>query len=319
MRLISAAEIEAAGDWRALVDALEAGHRLPAAATRHQLQQDGENSWVSLMAWAPGGALALKSMTIFPGNDALDPPRRTINGAVLLFDAATGEVAAVFDGALLTEWKTVGDSALGADLLARPDIETLLVVGAGTIGARLPEAYLAVRPSIRRVLIWNRGSAKAEALAARLSGALPADIEAVADLEAAARQADAIACATMATEPVIRGDWLKPGAHLDLIGAYRPDMREADDEAMRRGRIFVDARDTTLAVAGELIDPIAAGAIAETDILGDHYDLAGGAPGRLSPDDVTVFKNGGGAHLDLMVAQFFLDRLQGREDHSPTT
>ncbi|MEM6441020.1 MAG: ornithine cyclodeaminase [Pseudomonadota bacterium] len=309
MRMLDAETMEAVGDWAALVDRLEAAHRAPKAEVKDLLMQDAGNAWLTRAAWVPGGALGLKSVSVFPGNAALSPPRPSVQGAFLLFDGATGEIAAVLDGAAITAWKTVADSMLGARFLAREDVESLLIVGAGTIGARLAEAWTAIRPSLRQVRVWNRGGPKAEALAARLSQAAPAlDIAAAPDLEAAAREADAISCATMTVEPILRGAWLKPGAHLDLIGAYRPDMREADDEALTRGRLFVDARETTIGEIGELMIPMAAGVIGEADVLADHRDLAAGAEGRRSADEITVFKNGGGAHLDLMTAGFFLDR-----------
>lgn len=307
MRMLDAAAMEAAGDWRALVDHLEAAHREPKAAVEDMLLQDGGNAWLTRAAWVPGGALGLKSVSVFPGNASAEPPRPSVQGAFLLFDGGTGEIAAVLDGAAITAWKTVADSMLGARFLARDDVETLLIVGAGTIAERLPEAWRAVRPSLRRVRVWNRSAAKAEALAARL-GAQGWDAAAAPDLESATREADAVSTATMTKAPLIRGEWLSPGAHLDLIGAYRLDMREADDEVLRRGRLFVDARETTIGEIGELTIPMAAGVIAEADVLADHRDLAAGAPGRGGADEITVFKNGGGAHLDLMTAAFFLDR-----------
>ncbi|MEM1313923.1 MAG: ornithine cyclodeaminase [Pseudomonadota bacterium] len=307
MRMLDARTMEAAGDWAALVDHLEAAHRAPKAAVKDLLMQDGGNAWLTRAAWVPGGALGLKSVSVFPGNAAATPPRPTVQGAFLLFDGETGEIAAVLDGAAITAWKTVADSMLGARWLAREDVEELLILGAGTIAARLPEAWLAIRPGIRRVRIWNRSPQKAEALAARLATRLPGvAAAAVSDLEAAVGAADAISCATMAAAPVLRGDWLRPGVHVDLIGAYRPDMREADDAVLTRGRLFVDARETTIGEIGELMIPMAAGVIDEADVLADHRDLAAGAEGRRSAEEITVFKNGGGAHLDLMTAGFFL-------------
>ncbi len=310
MRLVSAEQIEAAGDWRALVDALGEAHRGQPAQVKDMLLRDGDNAWLSRAAWLPGGGdFGLKSMSVFPGNVNLAPPKPSINGGMLLFDKTTGELAAVLEGAALTIWKTVGDSALGAVRLAREDVAELLVVGAGTIASRLPEAYLAIRPSIQRVRVWNRTSERATALAEDLAKTLPVPVEAATDLSQAVAAAEIVACATMSPEPVIKGAWLKPGAHVDLIGAYRPDMREVDDDALRRGRLFVDSRDTTIGEIGELIIPMNNGVITEEDVLGDHYQLSAGALGRTSAQDITIFKNGGGAHLDLMTARFFLDRL----------
>lgn len=307
MMSMSSVEIEAASDWPALVDALEAAHRGPRAQLDDLLLRAGEEAWLNRAAWIEGDALGLKSVTIFPANTSRTPPLASINGVMMVFSGETGEIEAVLDGAALTVWKTVADSALGVKQLAREDAEELLIVGAGTIARRAPEAFLAVCPSLKCVRLWNRTHARAEeAVAALRERSIAAEI--ADDLEAAARKSDIISCATMSTEPVIRGDWLKPGAHLDLIGAYRPDMREADDAALTRGRLFVDCRDTTIGEIGELIIPMAAGVISAADVLADHYDLAQGAQGRTGPDDITIFKNGGGAHLDLMTARFFLAR-----------
>jgi ornithine cyclodeaminase len=173
----------------------------------------------------------------------------------------------------------------------------VLIVGAGTVARSLREAYGALFPSAR-FLIWNRTRSRAEAVAAEYRATEVAD-----DLPAAVGEADVVSCATMSSEPVIRGEWLRPGQHVDLIGAYRPDMREADDEVLRRSRIFVDSRDTTIGHIGELKIPLAGGVISESDVVADYYDLD--AFSR-APEDITVFKNGGGAHLDLMTCDYIL-------------
>jgi ornithine cyclodeaminase len=226
-----------------------------------------------------------------------------VHGAMLLFEDTTGRVEAVIDSALVTKWKTAGDSILGARLLARPDSRRLLIVGAGAVAASLVEAYSAAFPGIG-VTLWNRTREKAEALAAALA---PRYAVAVAtDLPEAVAATDIVATATMSSEPVLKGAWLRPGQHLDLIGAFRADMREADDEALRRAALFVDSRKTTIHHIGELMIPLAAGVIAESDIRGDLHDLVAGRAGRSSPDQITLFKNGGGAHLDLMTGRVIL-------------
>jgi ornithine cyclodeaminase/alanine dehydrogenase-like protein (mu-crystallin family) len=177
-------------------------------------------------------------------------------------------------------------------------------VGAGTVARSLREAYGAAFPDAR-FLVWNRSRDQAM----RLASWFP-DTEVIDDLAAGVERADVITCATMTTTPVIRGEWLRPGQHLDLIGAYRPDMREADDEVLRRGRLFVDARHTTIGHIGEVMIPMEAGVIGEDDILADFYDLSHGGFARESEDEITVFKNGGGAHLDLMCARYILGAVQ---------
>lgn len=187
----------------------------------------------------------------------------------------------------------------------------MLMVGAGAMAPHLIMAHLAVRPSIRQVLVWNRSAGRAKALAddLHLEGV---SISATGDLEAAARRADVISCATMAEEPLILGAWLKPGAHLDLVGSYQPQMRECDDAAMLRGRVYLDSRFFALEKTGEFCQPIAAGVFSPDDICGDLFQLARGTvAGRGSPEEITVFKNAGGGHLDLGTAKFLLGRLEG--------
>ena len=286
-------------NWLSLTDALMAGHKLPKAEVSDSLLQRGDDTLLNRSAWIDGLGQAVKVATIFPGNTALEQP--SINGVVALFDDQVGTLAAIIDFHLVTKWKTAGDSLLAARHLARADSETILIVGAGTVAASLLEAYAALFPEAR-FLLWNRSKDRAEALAQRCPTA-----EVCAELKSAVQEADIICCATMSTTPLLEGSWLKPGQHIDLIGAYRPDMREADDETMRRGRLFVDSRDSTLAHIGELREPLAAGVIEESDVLADFYALE-----RFTrkPEDITVFKNGGGAHLDLMTCRYILERWQ---------
>jgi len=159
---------------------------------------------------------------------------------------------------------------------------------------------------LRHVIIWNRTRQRAEGLAARHSRD-GLKVTVAERLPSAVAQADIVSSATMSYEPILLGDWVRPGTHVDLIGAFKADMREADDVLLRKGRLFVDCRETTIGHIGELMIPLAAGVISETDILGDFYDLAAGVPGRTAEDDITVFKNGGGAHLDLMVARVLFE------------
>ena len=301
MEHITADRIDAAVDWPVLIDALEAGHKGARGQVRDLPLAEGDNVLLNRAAWLPGQGIGLKTVTVFPGNRDLDPPEPSVRGLFVLFDPDRGAPLAVIDGAALTAWKTAGDSALGARHLARRDAETLLMVGAGAMARPLIEAHRAARPSLRRVRIWNRTLARAEALAESLAADGVA-AEAADDLATAVSAADVISSATLSDRPLIRGAWLRPGTHLDLVGAFTATMREADDDALRRGRLFVDARETTIGEIGELIDPMARGVISESDVLADLYDLGAGVPGRLGPDDITVFKNGGGAHLDLMTA-----------------
>ncbi|MGI3169437.1 ornithine cyclodeaminase family protein [Pseudooceanicola sp. C21-150M6] len=292
---ISFEEGEAVLDWIGLTDALAAGHKLPKAEVADTFLYRAKDTLLTRSAWIDGLGVAIKAATIFPGNPAKG--LGTVNGAMNLLSDKDGQLEAIIDFHLVTKWKTAADSLLGARRLARPDSETILIVGAGTVAASLREAYGALFPDAR-FRMWNRTIAKAEALAASYP-----NTEAVPDLRAAVEAADIITSATSGTEPVIMGDWLRPGQHLDLIGAYRPDMREADDTALQRAKIFVDSRETTIGHIGEIEIPIQQGVITPADIHADFYTLDDFAR---APEDITLFKNGGGAHLDLMTASHIL-------------
>lgn len=292
-------------DWTLAIDALRAGHRGDRPAIDDLLMKDADRALLVRASWVPGGAVGLKAVTVFPENPGRQPPLPAVQGQFLLFDGESGAVSAVIDGAAITAWKTAGDSALGADLLARPDVDCLAMIGAGAMSEPLVRAHLSVRPSIRRIVLGNRTRARAEGLAGRLADT-GCTVEIADDIDTAVAAGDVISVATMARAPIIRGALLKPGAHVDLVGAYTPDMREADDDVFARGRLFVDARETTLREIGELMIPLAAGAIRESDVQGDLFDLVpaadAGSGARGAADEITVYKNGGGAHLDLMTA-----------------
>ena len=284
---------EAKLDWLGLTEAFREGHARPKAEIADSFLYRGDDTLLNRAAWIDGLGLAVKSATIFPGNQTRG--LGAVNGGVSLYADDTGLLEAVVDFHLITKWKTAGDSLLGALQLARPASKEILIVGAGHVGHSLFEAYSAGFPGAR-FKVWNRTIAKAEAMSEELG------IGVARDLEAAVGEADIVTCATMSTEPVIRGDWLQPGQHLDLIGAYRPDMREADDAALQRARVFVDSRDTTLGHIGELKIPLESGAIRREQVLADYYAMD--AMRRESDDEITLFKNGGGAHLDLMTSRY---------------
>ena len=296
-------EGEANLDWLALCAALEAGHKRPKAEIDDTFLYRGTDTLLSRSAWIDGMGVAVKSVTVFPENPTAGKP--LIHGAVTLFSDTDGSVEAVLDGQLVTKWKTAGDSLYAATRLARPESKTILIVGAGTVGLSLWQAYSAAFPKAR-FMIWNRTRANAEKMAARCPGMEVVDI-----LEPAVRAADIVTSATMTTDPLIRGEWLQPGQHIDLIGAYRPDMREADDTTLNRASIFCDSFDTTLNHIGEFKIPIAEGAISLDDVRADFY--ASDLFHRSSDDEITLFKNGGGAHLDLITSRYILETWEGAQ------
>lgn len=291
-------EAEAHLSWSGLTAALEAGHRLPRAEIADIFLYRGQDTLLSRAAWIDGLGQLVKTCTIFPGNAAAG--LASVNGVVTLYSDSQGLPEALVDFHLVTRWKTAGDSLLAATRLARKDSRSILLVGAGAVARAMISAYSSAFPEAQ-FTVWNRSPAKAREMEAP-------GVTATEDLEAAVGRADIICTATMSHDPVVKGAWLRPGTHLDLIGAYRPDMREVDDEALRRATIFVDSRATTIGHIGEIKDPIARGVISEADIRADYYDLASGAYARSSDDEITIAKNGGGAHLDLMTAAYIADR-----------
>ena len=291
---IRANDVEHLLDWNDLADALLAGHKLAMPEISDQFLHRGNDTLLSRAAWIDGVGIAVKSVTVLPDNVSRGLP--SVHGALVLLEDQTGKVEAIIDSVLVTKWKAAADSVLGARLLARPDSQRLLIVGAGTMATAMIEAYGAVFPDIE-ITVWARNKSQAEVLGVQVAD----------DLEAAVREANIICCVTMATQPIIKGEWLQAGQHLDLIGAYKPDMREVDDLVMQRAKIFVDSRATTIEHIGELMTPIANGAITADDVLADLFDLAAGKTGRTGVEDITLFKNGGGAHLDLLTGREILN------------
>lgn len=312
MQMIDAAAIDRVLTRATMVEALRTGFReavVTPVRHHHPMLRAGEpNAMLLLMpAWSDvserlsdDAVMGVKIVSVVPGNATRG--LASVIGAYVLMSGVTGEPLAVLDGTRLTLWRTAAASALAADFLADPMAETLVMVGAGSLAEHLIEAHTAVRP-IRDVLIWNRSIDKAEALAAKFAGR-SFRATAVGDLASAVARADVVSAATMSTEPLIRGEWLKPGAHVDLVGGYTPTMREADDEAIRRARVFVDTRAGALHEAGDLTQPIAAGVIAEADVAADLADLcAGRHRGRASGAEITLFKSVGTALEDLVAAR----------------
>ncbi len=303
MRIFDAAATRAALPFERLIPALCAmfahGCEVPLRHVHEMPAGDGAGLTSLIMpAWLPGVAYAVKIVNIAPGNAARGLP--SLHASVLLHDAATGVPQALIDGDEVTARRTAAASALAARWLAREDTQHLLVVGAGRVARLLPAAYRVVRP-IERVSVWARSRDAAVALADELRGegfeARPAD-----DLAVTAATADIVTCATLAREPVVHGRWLRPGTHLDLIGSFTPAMREADDDALRGARIYVDT-DEALAKSGELLGPMARGVFAAADVQGTLAALCrGDVRGRHSVSERTVFKSVGTALEDLAAA-----------------
>ena len=308
MRIITAAQVEAALDFDHLIERLRQTFRSGATVPvrhHHEIGDGSEGTLLLMPAWQTHRHIGIKIVTVFAGNAEKSLP--SVMGAYLLLNGSTGEPLALIDGPTLTVKRTAAASALAAAYLARQDCERLLMVGTGALAPYLIQAHAQVRP-ICNVLIWGRSPAKAERLARKLNRR-DFRVAATTDLEAAVRGAQVISCATMASEPLIRGAWLQPGQHLDLVGGFRPDMREADDAAVERSRVFVDTRDGACSEAGDIVQPIANGVMSQDDIAADLFDLTRGErAGRRYYDQITLFKSVGTALEDLGAAQLAFER-----------
>lgn len=299
-------------DYPELVEALRQAFRGDSTVPlrqQHAIDVPGKNSGhlILMPAWQSGKKLGIKIVNVFPDNAGSEIS--TVNGSYLLMDANTGLFEVILDANELTRRRTAAASALAASYLARPDSSKLLVVGAGNMAGHLIRAHAAVHP-IEAVEIWARNAEQARNLAGKFADCNYV-VKAVSALEAAVSNADIISCATMATEPLVLGEWLVPGQHLDLVGSFTAEMREADNMALQIADIYVDTRDGVLAEAGEIVQGIAAGIISESDIKADLYDLCSGkSSGRLSNDSITLFKSVGCALEDLAAAGLVLKTVQ---------
>ena len=311
---VSAAELERLLDYPSLVDALAAGFAADwTVPVRHHypipMPNEPEQTLLLMPAWEAGKAIGMKLATITPGNGPRGLP--AVNAVYLLVDGPTGQPRALIEGSSLTVRRTAAASALAARYLVRTDASRMLMVGAGALSRPLIEAHCSQR-SIKRVQLWARDARKRDAKVKELA-ALGLPVEPTDDLERSAREADLISCATLSNEPLIRGAWLKSGAHLDLVGAFTPEMRESDDAAVGRSSLFCDTRAGALKEGGDLVIPLKAGLITEAAVKADLADLARGKhKGRMSEDEVTLFKSVGTAIEDFAAARLAMERRQAR-------
>lgn len=308
---LDAAQLERLLDYPSLVDALAQGFAADwTVPVRHHysipIKGEPDQTLLLMPAWDAGEAIGMKLATITPGNGARGLP--AVNAVYLLVDGPTGQPRALMDGACLTVRRTAAASALAARYLARKDAAVMLMVGAGALSRPFIEAHLSQHP-IKRVMLWARKEEQRAAKARELA-ALGLPVEPVADLEQAARAADLITCATLSTTPLIKGAWLKPGTHLDLVGAFTPEMRESDDEAVKRASLFCDTRAGALKEGGDLVIPLKAGLITEASVKADLAELARGRhQGRASDQEITLFKSVGTAVEDFAAARLAMAKI----------
>ncbi|MER9606955.1 ornithine cyclodeaminase family protein [Mesorhizobium sp. M0243] len=314
MRLIDSQATGAGLPYGALVDALQSGFVtgcMVPARHHHHLERSGEPDATLLLmpAWSKAEDqnqfLGVKLVTVIPGNTTRGLPGLT--STYILYDGATGQQLAVMDGNVITSRRTVATSALAARYLARDDARSLLVIGSGRVASQIPDAYRAVR-AIEKVFVWDINTESAEKLVRSLNNkGIAAGV--VTDLEQAVGDADIISAATLATSPIIKGAWVRRGTHIDLIGGFTPNMREADDAALKMARAFVDTREA-LHEAGDLIQPMQSGVVAEEHVLGTLEDLANGdVSGRTSTDEITYFKAVGSGLADLVAARMVYQQV----------
>lgn len=314
MQVLDLEATRAALPWPDLIDAIEAMFRSGCTMPlrhHHDVEVPGEANATFLMmpAWVPGRYIGVKVLSVFPDNHLRALP--AIFGTYLLSSGKTGEMLMAVEGGELTARRTAATSALAAKYLARPDSRELLVVGTGRLSLNLIQAHASVLP-LTRFRIWGRRTEAAEATVAEAQ-ALGYDARAATDLETAVRSADVVSCCTLSSEPLVRGAWLKAGAHLDLIGAFKPTMRESDDEAARRAEIHVDTYEGALHEGGDIVQPLETEMIGRTDIRSELAELVRGErKGRTSPEAITLFKSVGAALEDLAGAILAYERTAGK-------
>jgi len=305
MRFFDADQVAEALPWDALISAIEETLVAPGAhapeRTVHSIDVPGSSSASLLMkpGWIVGDVIAVKAVTFFPDNGQLGMP--TVNAGVLLFSGTDGQLLGACDGNELTTRRTAAASAVAAKRLVRSSASRLLVVGTGALSPMAAQAHYAVH-GYESVEIWGRTPAKAAAVVQGLrQETIPATV--CEDLDAGVVAADTICCVTGATEPLVRGELVQPGTHIDLIGSFTPEMRETDDEVVRRASVWVDTRSDGV-LAGDLAQPLASGVLAVEDIVGELHELiAGSCAVRETDEQITLFKSAGIALEDVAAAK----------------
>ncbi|GLI23365.1 ornithine cyclodeaminase [Xanthobacter flavus] len=305
-----AGEVEAALTYERLVPALQAAFAAaqvesPVRGVHHVGNEETPGRLLTMPAWRPGQVFGVKLVNVFPTNGARG--LGAVHGVYALFDGSTGIPTAIIEADALTNRRTAATSALASTFLSRMDSETLTLVGTGNLAFQLAQGHCAVRP-IRRVLVWGRSSERAAAMAANLA-ALGLPAEPVSDLSAAVAAADIVTSATTSNDPLVLGQDVRPGTHVDLVGAFTPTMRESDDALIRASDVYVDTYAGALGEAGDLLLPVAAGVWSTDQVKADLYELCGGTKeGRTDPKAITLFKSVGASIEDLVAAELVAGR-----------
>ncbi|NVJ97990.1 MAG: ornithine cyclodeaminase family protein [Alphaproteobacteria bacterium] len=309
--MIDADAVAQATPFPALVNALDATFKSPPVTPpRHHYEVDSANpgrmTLLNMPAWDAATYMGVKLVSVAPENNAKGLP--TVNGFYVMFDALNGQPLAFLDAAELTARRTASASALASRYLSRADAKRLLVVGTGKLSAYMAQAHAAVR-DLDGIEIWGRDAGKAANIVAMLRDAGVA-ASVAEDLEASARQADIISCVTSSKTPIVKGAWVKPGSHVDLVGAFRADMRETDDEVVKKARLFVDTFENAMKEAGDILIPAAAGVISTDDVEADLFSLASGEKaGRNGVEEITLFKSVGASLEDFAAASLVMKSM----------
>ncbi len=304
MKTISAEDVHAALSYPHLIDALQDAYSKEFTMPPRKVfllddQEDNHDAFALLPSWN-GNIIGIKAFTYFPDNTE---PYKSLYSKILLFDRAHGEPLALVDGTSVTFWRTAGISGLATRLLAREDAKTLLLLGTGNLARYIIRANLSVRP-LTRILVWGRTSSKANAVVADMAAQFPeVTFEVVENVETACGEADIVVSATGAHEPVVQGDWIRPGTHTDFIGNHHATKRECDTALVLKSKVYADSRDNCFREAGEILVPISEGVYQESDVVGQLTEMcAGTVPLRESADEITLFKSIGMALSDLVGA-----------------
>lgn len=264
-----------------------------------------DSTLLLMPAWNPSKNAGVKIVTISPENGQFNLP--SIQGTYIYFDAIKGSIKAILEAKSLTVKRTAAASALAASYLSRKDASSLLMIGTGALSINLIKAHAAVRP-IKEVFIWGRNFEKATAICDRLKNE-KFTTKAIKNIEEKITEVAIISCATLSKTPLILGKYLKNGQHIDLVGAYKKDMREADDETISKAAVYVDTFQGGLKESGDIVTPLQNGTLKEEDIKADLFQLCSNQKaGRSSAEEITVFKSVGHALEDLAAANYYYNK-----------
>jgi ornithine cyclodeaminase len=268
---------------------------------------DSDSTLLLMPAWNPSKIAGVKIVTVSPENSQFDLP--SIQGTYIYFDALKGSVKAIIEAKSLTVKRTAAASALASSYLSRKDSKSMLMIGTGALSINLIKAHASVRP-LENVYLWGRNFQKAEAIAAELKNE-KFNVYPIQSIEEKISEVDIVSCATLSKTPLVLGAYLKPGQHIDLVGAYRPTMREADDDTIKKASVFIDTYQGGLKESGDIFIPLQSGVLKEKDIKADLFELCSNQKsGRKNNEEITLFKSVGHSLEDLTAATYYYNKFK---------